>query len=98
MSLYLDPLCITLPARLDDCEIPYAKVREIQYVDLFPNWDDGFKKILQAIEINVTKDLQEHTIETSPVQDDKYSNAISISISVIIIQRKYTINYIHRNE
>jgi hypothetical protein len=30
-----------IPCRLDDCEIPYDKLKDIEYVDLFPNWEDG---------------------------------------------------------
>ncbi len=37
-----------IPAKLEVCEIPYKKIRSIQYVDLFPSWDIGLKKIFQT--------------------------------------------------
>jgi hypothetical protein len=39
-----------IPARLDDCRVPARIQRETQYVDLFPDWDRGFARILQIIE------------------------------------------------
>ncbi len=40
---------IIIPVRLNDCKIPYSQLEKIQYVDLFPDWKEGFEKILQAI-------------------------------------------------
>jgi hypothetical protein len=39
-----------VPVRLDDCQIPGRIQREIQYTDLFPNWDAGFERIVHIIE------------------------------------------------
>jgi CheY-like chemotaxis protein len=39
-----------LPIRLDDCSVPDS-LAAIQYVDLFPNYDDGVHKVLSALEI-----------------------------------------------
>ncbi|HKI07632.1 MAG TPA: TIR domain-containing protein [Nitrososphaeraceae archaeon] len=41
-----------IPVRLDECEIPLKKFREYHYVDLFPNWREGLKKLLQSSEIS----------------------------------------------
>ena len=38
-----------IPARLDDCQIPYEKLEDIQYVDLFPDWDKGISQIFETI-------------------------------------------------
>ena len=38
-----------IPVRLDDCPVPPQIARRIQYVDLFPNWDAGFARILSVI-------------------------------------------------
>jgi hypothetical protein len=38
-----------IPCRLDDCEIPYHKLKDIEYVDLFPNWEDGIRRIIQSV-------------------------------------------------
>jgi TIR domain len=37
-----------IPARLDDCEIPYEKFRGIERVDLFPNWEEGIHRLLRT--------------------------------------------------
>jgi hypothetical protein len=38
-----------LPARLDDCPLPDPIRRRIQYVDLFPDWQRGFRRLVAAI-------------------------------------------------
>lgn len=38
-----------IPVRLDDCEIPGQIRRIIQYIDLFPDWNAGFQRILQVL-------------------------------------------------
>ncbi len=37
-----------IPARLDDCNIPYDKLKDLHYIDLFPSWEKGIEKILQT--------------------------------------------------
>jgi hypothetical protein len=37
-----------IPARLDDCEIPYERFRSIERVDLFPNWEEGVERLLRT--------------------------------------------------
>ena len=44
-----------IPVRLDDCRVPMRIQRETQYVDLFPDWDEGFARILRIIEIQTRK-------------------------------------------
>ena len=39
-----------VPVRLNDCRVPARIQRETQYVDLFPDWDAGFARILEIIE------------------------------------------------
>ena len=38
-----------LPARLDDCEVPRAVASRIQYVDLFPDWDRGVRRLIRTM-------------------------------------------------
>jgi len=38
-----------IPVRLEQCQVPARVSREIQYVDLFPDWDRGFRRILAAM-------------------------------------------------
>jgi len=37
-----------IPARLDNCEMPYPILEEIQSVDLFPDWDSGINQIFKT--------------------------------------------------
>lgn len=47
-KLPLDEVFI-IPARLEDCAVPAKLTREIQYVDLFPDWDKGLRKIIATM-------------------------------------------------
>lgn len=38
-----------IPVRLDACEIPDEICRRLQYVDLFPDWDKGVRRVIRAI-------------------------------------------------
>jgi len=38
-----------IPVRLEECPVPLRISRQIQYVDLFPDWDHGFRRILAAM-------------------------------------------------
>jgi len=39
-----------IPARLDNCRVPVRIQRETQYVDMFPEWEAGFARILLIID------------------------------------------------
>lgn len=39
-----------VPLRLDDCRVPSRIQHEIQYVDLFPDWDAGMEKVFRIME------------------------------------------------
>jgi hypothetical protein len=39
-----------IPIRLDNCQVSDSRLRQIQYVDLFPDWDKGLSKILDTIQ------------------------------------------------
>lgn len=39
-----------IPARLDECRPQHPELEEIQWVDLFPEWDSGLALIVQAIQ------------------------------------------------
>jgi len=41
----------TIPARLDNCEIPYEKLRKLHYADQFPDWNRGVKRLLRTFGI-----------------------------------------------
>lgn len=38
-----------IPVRLDDCNVPRPIRQSIQYVDLFPDWEKGVRRVLAAI-------------------------------------------------
>ncbi len=38
-----------IPVRLDDCEPSHIKLKDFQWADMFPRWEDGFAKVLSAI-------------------------------------------------
>lgn len=38
-----------IPVRLEPCEVPRRIAEQLQYVDLFPDWDRGVKKLLRAV-------------------------------------------------
>jgi hypothetical protein len=44
-----------IPVRLDDCRVPRAIERETQYVDLFPDFNNGFNRVLAIIEGQLRK-------------------------------------------
>jgi len=33
-----------------DCQVSDSRLKQIHYVDLFPDWDEGFRKILSTIQ------------------------------------------------
>jgi hypothetical protein len=38
-----------IPARLEPCKIPRTISAEVQYVDLFPDWERGVKRLVRSI-------------------------------------------------
>lgn len=41
-----------IPARLDNCQIPYEKFMGIERVDLFPDWNEGVQRLLRTFKIH----------------------------------------------
>ena len=49
-----------IPVRLDDCKTSYEELQELQWVDLFPNYDEGLEKIFKRVKFflgNVIKNF-----------------------------------------
>jgi hypothetical protein len=44
-----------IPVRLDDCRVPWRIRREIHYIDLFPDWNRGLRRIVSLIEKQLRK-------------------------------------------
>jgi hypothetical protein len=38
-----------LPVRLEDCDVPRRIAEQVQYVDLFPEWEQGMRKLVRSI-------------------------------------------------
>lgn len=38
-----------IPVRLERCEIPRSIANHVQYVDLFPDWDAGVRRLIRAV-------------------------------------------------
>jgi TIR domain len=39
-----------VPLRLDECELPRRVISETHYIDLFPDWDLGVRKLIAALQ------------------------------------------------
>jgi len=42
-----------IPLRLDDCEVPRRIARQVQYVDLFPEWEAGLSRVIAVIRAQI---------------------------------------------
>ena len=51
MKEYPESYIYLIPVRLDDCEIP-LDLKDINYTDLFPDWDTGLNLILKAMNVS----------------------------------------------
>lgn len=51
---------LILPVRLDECESLYPELKDIHWVDLFPSWEEGFRKLVRRFMSprNLKKDLE----------------------------------------
>jgi TIR domain len=38
-----------IPVRIDDCSVPERIRQETQFVDLFPDWQEGFARVVEII-------------------------------------------------
>ncbi|MBV9766523.1 MAG: toll/interleukin-1 receptor domain-containing protein [Acidobacteriaceae bacterium] len=44
-----------VPVRLDDCDLPRHIAQKTQYVDLFPDWNQGVKKLIRMMRRQTTE-------------------------------------------
>jgi hypothetical protein len=44
-----------VPVRLDECPVPRSIQRELQYIDLFPNWPNGIRRLLTMMRREVSR-------------------------------------------
>jgi len=38
-----------IPVRIDDCSVPEHIAKSLQYVDLFPDWTEGFSRVVNTM-------------------------------------------------
>src|SRR5262249_8930179 len=41
-----------VPARLEPCEVSHPELGELTWVDLFPSWDDGIRRLERTIKLS----------------------------------------------
>jgi TIR domain len=46
-----------VPIRLEPCKVPKRIADQVQYVDLFPDWDRGMKRVLRAVRKSVREPI-----------------------------------------
>lgn len=49
LDQYPESAIFLIPVRLDDCSPSDDRLRNLQWVDMFLNWDDGLARILKAL-------------------------------------------------
>lgn len=54
-----------IPARLDDCQMPRDDLNEITWIDLFPDWGSGVKKLCTTLTRNSKQEQREGAAERS---------------------------------
>jgi hypothetical protein len=52
LELFPESDIYIIPVRINNCEIPYEKLKSIHYQDLFPEWNKGMRKIINVIKKN----------------------------------------------
>jgi hypothetical protein len=58
-----------VPVRLDSCSVPPRIAREIQYVDVFPDWSKGLEQVIQTIETQLQRRLPRMTPTPRAISD-----------------------------
>jgi len=51
LSEYPEDEIFLVPARLEPCDVAHDKLRELNWVDLFPDWTKGAQKIIRLFEL-----------------------------------------------
>lgn len=85
-----------IPVRIDDCKPTDEKLQELNWADLFPSYEEGFKKILKAIgketthktqtkQINIIHDFIISIKSTAPKKKKVIFPIIASFFSLIIV-------------
>jgi hypothetical protein len=70
-DIYPESEISIIPARLDDCQIPFEKLEEIRYVDLFPDWNKGVSQMLVSMDIKIDEGMKIEDKRNEGGQKDK---------------------------
>ena len=54
LSEYPDDEIYLIPLRIDECSPTHDRLRELQWVDLFPSWEDGFARLTRFLDVETT--------------------------------------------
>ena len=73
LDKYPESKIFFIPARLAKVDIPYEELRKFTYVDLFPEWEEGLKRILMAMKVKT--DQIQSVIERQRVNSPYPSSA-----------------------
>jgi len=67
-----------IPVRTENCKVSNKKLNERQMVDLFPDWEDGIKKVLEGmgIDTNNIKQKQDN-IQTANLDEAYWTHLIA---------------------
>jgi hypothetical protein len=52
-----------IPVRLDDCQPSNHRLRDLHWVDLFPNWNVGVEKLLRTMDLESSRGRAKGTLE-----------------------------------
>lgn len=63
-----------IPVRLDDCEMPRDELGEINWVDVFPDFNAGVSRIIRAISDNINSNVTGSDVNLSELNKDSQLN------------------------
>lgn len=68
-----------IPVRLDECEPSQGRLNDLHRVDMFPNWGNGFAKILSVLKSNGAKMTDTQSIQEKPRIDTQHKDSAPYS-------------------
>jgi hypothetical protein len=76
-----------IPTRIDDCIPPWEDMNELNWVNLFPDWDAGFKNLLRAVGNNnvVKKSNVQDNVEILPLKYHYRVGMIDLDMNLLNI-------------
>jgi len=79
-----------IPARIEECNPSHSRIEEINWVDLFPSYEEGLKKIIATI--NLKKEKQNSLVNNQDIikeeQRQFYIKYISLAFEIHNLCRK----------